>query len=76
MKKELLNLKFNMNKQMTDYMIEIIKIKESLDKMNQFDKDYKIKKERFEYLKKQFIKEFQSINQDEIDEYYRIKDET
>lgn len=76
MKKELSDLKFNMNKQMTDYMIEIIGIKEKLSKLDQDSKEYKQIKEQFEKLKKKFIKEFQSINQEEIDEYLRIKLDT
>ena len=66
----------SMKKQMTDYMIEIMMIRESLEKMKTDDKDYEETKKQFDYLKKEFIKEFQSINQDEIDEYYRIKDKS
>ena len=73
MKQELLELKFNMNKKMTDYMIEIISIKELLSKLDEDSQEYIQTKEKFETLKKKFIKEFQSINQDEIDAYLRIK---
>ena len=76
MKQELSNLKFNMNKKMTDYMIEIMMIRESLEKMTKDDKDYTETMKQFDYFKKEFIKEFQSINQDEINEYYRIKDKS
>lgn len=73
MKQDLLELKFNMNKKMTDYMIEIISIKELLSKLDKDSQEYIQTKEHFENLKKKFIKEFQSINQDEIDAYLRIK---
>jgi hypothetical protein len=72
-KQDLLELKFNMNKKMTDYMIEIISIKELLSKLDKDSQEYIQTKEKFENLKKKFIKEFQSINQDEIDAYLRIK---
>ena len=73
MKQELLELKFNMNKKMTDYMIEIISIKELLSKLDKDSQEYIQTKEQFDNLKKKFIKEFQSINQEEIDQYLRIK---
>ena len=75
-KESVLELKFNINKQMTDYIIEIMKLKEKILILEPDSDEYMKLQMEFVKLRRKFIKEFQLINQDEINDYKRIKDQT
>ena len=71
MEKEKLKLTFKMNRQMTDYMMDIMIIMDRLEKLDSGSYQYQETMDEYERLKDLFVKEFQSINQDEIDEFQR-----
>lgn len=74
--KKLSDLTFKMNHQMTSYFLYLTELKERLDDMDEDSLEYQEINNEFNIYKNKFIKEFQTINSDVIDEYERIKDET
>ena len=74
--KKLSDLTFKMDRQMTSYFLYLTELKERLDEMDEDSLEYQEINNEFNIYKNKFIKEFQTINSDVIDEYERIKEES
>ena len=78
--KELKDIKFNISKEMFEYLVKFEELKEELNKLYNLDKNddtlLKImeKEQQLNNYRQKFIDKFRNINKSEIQEYVNLKD--
>ena len=73
--KKLEDLRFNLTKDMSYTLINVLKVKERLEKSKITDKERVELEKKFNTLKNTFISQFKHNNKKEIDLYNKIKKE-
>ena len=73
--KKLEDLRFNLTKDMSYTLINVLKVKERLEKRKITDKERVELEKKFNTLKNTFISQFKHNNKKEIDLYNKIKKE-
>ena len=68
------DLRFKINTEIQQYMLDIANLKIQLLQLDKNDKEYIKIDRKIKELKAKFIKEFQILNREEINDYLKIKD--
>lgn len=68
------DLRFKLNPEIQQYMLDIANLKIQLLQLDKNDKEYIKIDRKIKELKAKFIKEFQILNREEINDYLKIKD--
>lgn len=78
--KELKDIKFNISKEMFEYLVKFEELKEELNKLYNLDKNDDVllkimeKEQQLNNYRQKFIDKFRNINKVEIQEYINLKD--
>ena len=78
--KEFKDIKFNLNKEMIEYLVKFKNLKEELNYLYNLDKSDDIllkiieKEQQLNSYRQKFIEKFRDINKKEIEKYMKIKD--
>lgn len=78
--KKFKDIKFNLNKEMLEYLVKFKNLKEELNYLYNLDKNDDIllkiieKEQQLNNYRQKFIEKFRDINKKEIEEYIKIKD--
>ena len=78
--KEFKDIKFNLNKEMLEYLVKFKNLKEELNYLYNLDKSDDIllkiieKEQQLNSYRQKFIEKFRDINKKEIEKYMKIKD--
>lgn len=78
--KKFKDIKFNLNKEMLEYLVKFKNLKEELNYLYNLDKSDDIllkiieKEQQLNSYRQKFIEKFRDINKKEIEKYMKIKD--